>query len=437
MARWLLILALAGPLAAQSESTLLEGAGTPGNADVSPGATEVLALAFQLARTTAAEDAVFTGLRLHNAGTAADCLRAQLWLDSDGNGAFDAMSDALLGQAGGAFPVTITLPEPLLIPNGQARALFVTLDVSPNAAPASTMQLRVQPGDVSVSAYGVSGSAVTGGTLTVVGNTAPRLALLSQPAGAWADQPFTNQPVLELLDGAGQRVAIDNTTVVTAAIAPGTGTAGATLGPAASLTATAANGVVTFSGLKVSTAGSGFALYFTAANFAGALTASFEVGAVTLALHVAQQPGGAKAGKPFETQPRIEFRDAGGTVASVNYTVTAALAAGPGNLTGNTQATAANGAATFSNLAVDQPGTYRLQFTAPGATGTQSRQFSVGSSTKGTTNHEEKSGWFGCAVSEPIGGLVALALMLALVAGRRSMFPASLNSTDTRHADRV
>lgn len=419
MARWLLILAMAGPLVAQSEETLLEPASGAASADVAPGATDVVALAFKLSRATAAEDAVFTGLRVRNTGSATDCLRVRLWLDSDGNGTFDPLSDVQLAQAGGAFPVSVgAFTEAQSLPNGQVRGFFVTLDVSPNTGAGATFALQVQPADVSVSAHGVAGSAVSGNTFTVAGAGEARLGVISQPAGAWADQPFTNQPALELLDATGQRVTGDNTTVVTAAIAPGSGTSGATLGPASALTATASNGVVTFQGLKIDTAGTGYALHFTAANFAGALTTSFDVGAVTLTLHVARQPAGAKAGKPFETQPVVEFRNAGGTVAGVGYTVTATLASGSGNLTGNTQAAATNGVATFSNLAVDKPGTYSLQFTAPGATGTQSQQMSVGSVLKEASKPEENSSWFGCGLSRS-GGWLVLALSMALVVSQR------------------
>lgn len=415
MARWLFILALAGPLVAQSEQTLLEPATGAPSADVTPGATDVVALAFKLSRATAAEDAGFLTLRVRNTGSAAECLRVRLWLDSDGNGVFDPLSDVQLAQAGGAFPVSLgAFTETQSVPNGQVRGFFVTLDVSPNAAAGATFELQVQAADVTMSAHGVAGSAASGNTFTVVGAGQARLAVISQPAGAWADQPFTNQPALEVLDATGQRVSSDNTTVVTAALAPGTGAAGATLGPTSALTATASNGVVTFSGLKIGTAGTGYALHFTAANFAGALTGSFDVGAVTLSLHVAQQPAGAKAGKPFETQPVIEFRNAGGAVASVNYTVTATLASGPGSLSGNAQTTASNGVATFSNLAVDKPGTYQLAFTAPGASGTQSQQFSVASTSRNETS-ESSAGWLGCACSSSGGGLTVLfGVMIAL-----------------------
>ncbi|MBK8207898.1 MAG: hypothetical protein IPK87_14070 [Planctomycetes bacterium] len=422
MARLLILLALAAPLAAQSESTLIGRGTLPPAATVPQGALEVPALAFNLLRSTATSDDTFSGLQVRNAGTggAAEYVRVRLWLDADGDGAFDPTSDTPLSHATGAFPASFgAFDAPQLIMNGQMRGYILTLDVSPNASAGATFRLEVQPADVTMGTHPVAlaepGLEATGNTLTVAANGDPRMAVITQPSGAHADQAFLVQPVVELLDAAGQRVVADSTTVVTASIAPGTGAQGASLGPPGALTATVSSGVATFSGLKISAAGSGYSLMFTAANHSATITASFDVGAVALTLVVTRQPAGATAGKPFATQPVVEVRDAQGAVAPSSVAVAATLSSGSGTLSGNAQVNAINGVVTFTDLAIDKPGTYRLEFTAPGAQAAQSQSFSVNSS-KPESKPEEKTGWFGCAAQDRTGSAWILASLLGVIA---------------------
>lgn len=422
MARLLILLALAAPLAAQSESTLIGRGTLPPAATVPQGALEVPSLAFNLLRSTATSDDTFAGLQVRNTGTgaAADYVRIRLWLDADGDGAFDPTSDTPLAHATGAFPASFgTFDAPQSIMNGQMRGYILTLDVSPNASAGATFRLEVQPADVTMGTHPVTlaepGLEAAGNTITVAANGDPRMAVMTQPSGAHTDQTFVVQPVVEILDAAGQRVVSDSTTVVTASIMPGTGAAGASLGPPGALTATASSGVATFSGLKISTAGSGYALMFTAANHSAAVSASFDVDAVALTLVVTRQPAGAKAGKPFTTQPVVEVRDAQGAIAPSSVAVTAALSSGSGTLSGTAQVNAENGVATFTSLTIDKPGTYRLEFTAPGAQTAQSHDFSV-NSPKPESKPDEKTGWFGCAAQDRTGSAWVLALLLGAIA---------------------
>lgn len=418
MARLLILLALAAPLAAQSESTMIGRGTLPPAATVPQGALEVPALTFNLLRSTATSDDTFIGLQVRNAGTggAADYVRARLWLDADGDGAFDPASDTPLAQATGAFPARFgTFDAPQTIMNGQMRGYILTIDVSPNALAGATLRLEVQPADVTMGTHPVTladtGLEAIGNTVTVAANGDPRMAVIAQPSGAHADQAFLVQPSVEILDAAGQRVVADSTTVVTASIAPGTGAAGAILGPPGALTATANSGVATFSGLKISAAGSSYALMFTAANHSATITASFDVGAVALTLAVTRQPAGATAGKPFATQPVVELRNAQGAVAPGSVAVTATLSSGNGALGGTVHVNALNGVATFTSLEIDKPGTYRLEFTAPGTQATQSQTFSV-NSPKSESKPPEKTGWFGCAAQDRKESAWTLVLLL-------------------------
>jgi hypothetical protein len=92
---------------------------------------------------------------------------------------------------------------------------------------------------------GSGGSSGAGGG-TVGGGFGPatQLTVTTQPAGAVELVPFGTQPVVQIRDAAGVLVSNDSTTQVTAALSGGTG--GATLG--GTFTATAVNGVATFSG---------------------------------------------------------------------------------------------------------------------------------------------------------------------------------------------
>ncbi len=91
------------------------------------------------------------------------------------------------------------------------------------------------------------------------------LAIATQPAGGTPPGPFTTQPVTQLrISGATD--TNDNTSVVTASIAPGTGSLGATL--TGTTTATAVAGVATFTNLGVSQAGNNYQLRFTAGALA-------------------------------------------------------------------------------------------------------------------------------------------------------------------------
>src|SRR4029078_4110444 len=91
-----------------------------------------------------------------------------------------------------------------------------------------------------------------------------------------ASLPFTTQPVVHVRGG-GVTTTSDNTTVVTASIATGTGTAGATLRGTTSVTVVA--GVATFTNLGISTAGTNYQLQFSASGHVGAPSNNFDVGA--------------------------------------------------------------------------------------------------------------------------------------------------------------
>jgi adhesin/invasin len=88
----------------------------------------------------------------------------------------------------------------------------------------------------------------------------------------------------------------------------------------------------------------------------------------------------AQVGVPFERQPVVQVRDAAGNpVQAPGVTVTAAIASGAGQLIGTaTQATGADGRATFTNLGIGgATGTHSLIFAAGGLASVTSSSIEV------------------------------------------------------------
>jgi hypothetical protein len=102
------------------------------------------------------------------------------------------------------------------------------------------------------------------------------LFVATQPVGSVEATAFATQPVIHVRSN-GSTDTADNSTVVTAALVAGTGTAGALL--TGTTTATATAGVATFTNLGVSLAGSNYQLRFTAMGVTEATSAGFAMSA--------------------------------------------------------------------------------------------------------------------------------------------------------------
>jgi hypothetical protein len=206
----------------------------------------------------------------------------------------------------------------------------------------------------------------------------------TQPVGGSTGAPLTTQPIVHLLTEAGRNTA-DNNTVVTVAIAPGTGTAGAALTGTTSATAVA--GIVTFTNLGINTAGTGYQLRFTSSApnmyYASNSAAVTITAPAVRSLAVGTQPQGAAPGVALTMQPVVQVRSNGVLDAADNSTVvTATIVNGTGTagaiLSGTTTVTAVAGIATFANLSIGTAGTnYQLRFTATGVTEATSSTFSI------------------------------------------------------------
>jgi hypothetical protein len=158
---------------------------------------------------------------------------------------------------------------------------------------------------------------------------------------------------------------------VTASIASGTGSLVGTA------TVSAVNGVATFSTLRINGSGA-HTLTFAATGLTSATSGSLTVTQVAASLSVQTQPAGATTGSAFTTQPVVRILDNAGLVvttgAGATLVVTASKASGSGTLGGTATATAVNGVATFTNLAITGTGAHTLQFatSSPTLTATSS-----------------------------------------------------------------
>jgi hypothetical protein len=219
---------------------------------------------------------------------------------------------------------------------------------------------------------GVS-SGVASSVLTITPAHPPaKLAFLQQPENALTGAVISPAVQVQVEDADGNLVT-NATNVVTLALTAGAGLGG-------TLTATAQNGIASFSNLTVSTAGT-YTLSATSTGLTSATSAAFTVTTpVKLAFLV--QPSNAVTGVVISPAVQVAIQDAGGnTVAAAANPVTLALTSGAG-LQGTLTAKPQNGIVTFSNLSVSTPGSYTLSATSPGLNAATSAAFTVATPVK-------------------------------------------------------
>jgi len=133
---------------------------------------------------------------------------------------------------------------------------------------------------------------------------AARLVVQTQPSStATAGVLFAQQPVLRLEDSAGNLVASDNSTVVTAARSAGSGTL------QGSLSVKAVAGLVSFTNLSHNVA-TNITIQFTSGSLTSTTSIAIAVSpAATAQLVFTTQPGNGTIGSLLTTQPVVRSRD--------------------------------------------------------------------------------------------------------------------------------
>ncbi|MCX6513349.1 MAG: Ig-like domain-containing protein, partial [Actinobacteria bacterium] len=211
----------------------------------------------------------------------------------------------------------------------------------------------------------------------VVTSAPTKVVSVRTPVGTASGAAFTTQPQVSLQDLGSNVVTNDSATVVTATVSDGATLVG-------TRTATASNGVATFSNLGISgTAGTAYTITYSASYGGSALTVATQsvtptVGAATQ-ISITTQPVGATAGALLSTQPVVKVLDSGSNVVTT-ASASIEVSASGGTLGGTTTVSTSSGVATFTDLTFAGTATtnYTLTFAASGYTSQTSSSFSVG-----------------------------------------------------------
>jgi streptogramin lyase len=194
--------------------------------------------------------------------------------------------------------------------------------------------------------------------------TTSQLVVTTQPpASVTAGSGFGLTVTAE--NNSGSPITTFNGTV-TVALANNPG--GATLG--GTLTATASNGVATFSGLSLTTAASGYTLDVSGSGLGAGVTSAITVtpATATQVVITQQPPATVKVSTGFGLQASIEDQY-GNVVTTATNTVSVALANNPTGATlgGTLSVSATQGVATFSALTINKTGNgYTLRVSSTG-----------------------------------------------------------------------
>jgi hypothetical protein len=202
-------------------------------------------------------------------------------------------------------------------------------------------------------------------TANALATEAARLILAAQPSStASGNTPLATQPVVQVADQFGNKVAKPGVLVTASAGNARVANAQAT---------TDASGIATFTSLALGGSAGTYTLRFAADGLTAVDAAAAVVlgaGAATQLALVSGPPPTVNSGVPFPTQPVVEIRDADGNrVLNASAEVTATIASPVGGsvtLFGTVAATTNNGRATFANLGVNGSGSFRLGFSATG-----------------------------------------------------------------------
>ena len=175
--------------------------------------------------------------------------------------------------------------------------------------------------------------------------TATQLVFTTEPVGGSTGEQLATQPVVTVEDSSGNTVADDLSPVLLTLSGPGVQT-----NPNAALTGcagTETEGVVTFAGCTVNTAGS-YTITATDGNLTGSWSSTaFTVSASTDYLVFSTQPAAGASGALMGTEPVVEAYNGGGFDSAWTGTIT--LSASGGSLTNCSAIAVTNGIGTFTS----------------------------------------------------------------------------------------
>ncbi len=286
--------------------------------------------------------------------------------DANGNPDTSASNPITLALAGGTG-----LGGTLTITPQNGVATFSDLLVS--AAGAAYTLTATSPGLTSATSTSFSISASSPGPLL----SPAKLVFLQQPSNGVAGTPMTPAVQVAVEDANGN--------IVTTAITPVTVTLASSKGIGGTLwTAFPQNGIATFNGVTVATAGTGYTLFASSPSLSSATSAPFTISAPgsgtppsPFKLAFLQQPMNAFTQATITPAVQVVVEDANGNaVQAADNPITLALSGGSG-LSGSLTVTPQNGVASFTDLSVNNAGTYTLQATSSGLQPAASVSFTI------------------------------------------------------------
>ena len=219
---------------------------------------------------------------------------------------------------------------------------YATLSAAPTQTAAngvarfSGLRVKGEPGNTYAIQFTSGSMAITTGDLIFTANDAAAISILTQPVGGVNGELLPTAPVVKLTDRFGYAMVNDSTTYVTAAISAGT--SGSLSGIT---TAQASNGVVRFTGLRLSglvktsldsTTPMDYKLTFSVgSSFSSPQTSAINLSPaaasnVAITRIAAGGVNGAEAGKVFATSPIIKITDFSGNYVNSAATITVTAA---------------------------------------------------------------------------------------------------------------
>lgn len=229
--------------------------------------------------------------------------------------------------------------------------------------------------------------ADSSGLITVGPGAAARMNFLTQPKSITAGVPFSPAVQVAIMDANDNVVtSFAPTSVQLNAFFDGGGPGPILFGPGNgtnSVTATTVNGVATFSGITLKTAGTRIRLFpqqvGTLSNFSSTLIDVAAAPASTFGFQ--QQPTNVAYGAVITPAVAVQVQDSvGNLISGFSGPITLSLTGGVAGatLSGTKTVVAASGVSTFSNLAIDKPGSnYQLSASGSGLATKSSSFFSV------------------------------------------------------------
>jgi hypothetical protein len=364
------------------------------------------ALTGTVSQTTVSGIATFDGLGIQRAGSGYSLTASASGVSSATTGSFNIMAGAasklaIVTQPANVAAGTAITPGVQVVvqdafgnlTNGSGSMVAIGVTAGSGAAGATlsgTQNVSTASGSATFSTLSIDKAAagytltassagltsITTASFAVSPGAAAMLSVMTQPSNVAAGSAIAPSVQVMVRDAHGNTVT-SSTANVGAAIAPGSGGAGATL--SGTVTRAASGGIASFSDLSIDMIGSGYALNLTSAGLTAATTSAFNVtaaGASKLAFSV--QPSGAAAGSAIAPAIQVRVTDAGGNTVTSALSITSGSGAGGAVLGGTVTRTAVAGVATFDNLSVNKSGSgYTLDASATSLTSARSSAFTI------------------------------------------------------------